>query len=136
MRAYRRLTFDIPLFLATLALVTIGIVMVFSSSGYVAEETHHQMAYFLIQQVTGAAAGFLVVFLLLAVKKSFYLQPFFIFTFLAVSGLLLTLCLAMPSVAHTNRWISFPVSASSRRNWPSSVSSSFSPGSARRGRIG
>ena len=108
MRAYRRLTFDIPLFLATLALVTIGIVMVFSSSGYVAEETHHQMAYFLIQQVTGAAAGFLVVLLLLAVKKAFYLHPFFIFGFLAVSGLLLTLCLAMPSIAHTNRWILLP----------------------------
>jgi cell division protein FtsW len=106
--AYRRLQFDIPLFLATLALVTIGIVMVFSSSGYVAEETHHQMAYFLIQQVSGAAVGFLLIILLLAVKRPFYLHPFFIYGFLAVSALLLMLCLAMPSVAHTNRWILLP----------------------------
>ncbi|HYA49355.1 MAG TPA: putative peptidoglycan glycosyltransferase FtsW [Burkholderiales bacterium] len=108
MRAYRRLTFDIPLFLAVLGLVAIGIVMVFSSSGYMAEETHHQMAYFLIQQVSGAAAGLLIIIILLGVKKPFYLYPVFIFGFLAVSGLLLTLCLAMPSVAHTNRWVFLP----------------------------
>jgi len=105
MRAYRRFNFDIPLFLATLALVTIGIVVVFSSSGYVAEETHHQMAYYLVQQVTGTAAGFLLIILLLTVKKSFYLHPFFIYGLMAVSAFLLMLCLAMPSVAHTNRWL-------------------------------
>jgi cell division protein FtsW len=105
MLAYRRFNFDIPLFLATLALVTIGIVMVFSSSGYVAEETHHQMTYYLVQQVTGAAAGFLLIIILLAVKKPFYIHPFFIYGLMAVSAFLLMLCLAMPSVAHTNRWL-------------------------------
>jgi cell division protein FtsW len=108
MTAYRRLHADLPLLLATLVLVVIGIVMVFSSSGYVAEETHHQMAYYLVQQVTGAAAGFLLIFLLLAVKKPFYLKPAVIYGLMAASALLLTLCLAMPSVAHTNRWIFFP----------------------------
>jgi len=106
--SYRRLRFDIPLGLATIGLVTIGIVMVFSSSGYMAEETHHQMAYFLVQQITGAAAGVLVVVLLLAIKKPFYLRPVFIYGFLAVSAFSLMLCLAMPSVAHTNRWILLP----------------------------
>jgi cell division protein FtsW len=105
MHAYRRIGFDIPLFLVTLALVAIGVIMVFSSSGYMAEETHHQMAYYLIQQVLGAAAGFLLIIVLLSIKKPFYLHPFFIYGLMAVSAFLLTLCLAMPSVAHTNRWV-------------------------------
>jgi cell division protein FtsW len=108
MPAYRRIGFDIPLFLAALALVTIGIVMVFSSSGYVAEETHHQMAYYLVQQLTGAAAGILLIVIFLAIRRPFYLRPLFIYGFMAVSGFLLALCLAMPTVARTNRWVILP----------------------------
>jgi cell division protein FtsW len=105
MRAYRRINFDIPLFLATLLLVTVGIVMVFSSSGYVAEETHHQMTYYLVQQVAGAAAGLALVIILLSVRKAFYLNPVFIYGLMAVSAFLLMLCLAMPTIARTNRWV-------------------------------
>jgi len=105
MSTYRRIGFDIPLFLVTLALVTIGIIMVFSSSGYVADELHNQMAYFLVQQIVGAAAGLVLVLLLLSVRRPFYLNPFFIYGLLAFSGFLLMLCLVMPSVAHTNRWV-------------------------------
>ncbi len=83
----RRLQFDIPLFLATLVLVAIGIVMVFSSSGYVAEETHHQMAYYLVQQVAGAAAGFLVIILLLVVRKRLSLRPAFVYGLVGLTGL-------------------------------------------------
>ncbi len=106
--ARHRLQFDIPLFLATLALVAIGIVMVFSSSGYVAEETHHQMAYYLVQQVAGAAAGFLVIIVLLLVRKPLSLRPGFVYGLVGVSAFLLTVCLAMPSIARTNRWIVLP----------------------------
>jgi cell division protein FtsW len=105
MRAYRRINFDIPLFLAALLLVTIGIVMVFSSSGYVAEETHHQMTYYLVQQVAGAAAGLALVIVLLSVRKALYLNPLFIYGLMTVSALLLMLCLVMPTVARTNRWV-------------------------------
>jgi cell division protein FtsW len=106
MGTYRRIGFDIPLFLVTLALVTIGIVMVFSSSGYVAaDETHNQMAYYLVQQVVGVAAGLALVVLLLSIRKSFYLNPVFVYGMLALSGFLLMLCFMMPSVAHTNRWV-------------------------------
>ncbi|MGZ7046426.1 MAG: FtsW/RodA/SpoVE family cell cycle protein, partial [Candidatus Aminicenantales bacterium] len=107
MRAYRRIGFDIPLFLVALALVAVGVIMVFSSSGYVAEETYHQMAYYLIQQLVGAAAGFLLIVLLLSIRRSFYLHPLFIYGLLGLSAFLLTLCLAMPTVAHTNRWVIF-----------------------------
>lgn len=107
-RAYRRIGFDIPLFLAALGLVATGIVMVFSSSGYMAEEAHHQMAYYLIQQATGAVAGFLIVIALLSVRKPFYLNPVFIYGLLGLTALLLMVCLAMPTVARTNRWIVLP----------------------------
>ncbi|MEN6311065.1 MAG: FtsW/RodA/SpoVE family cell cycle protein [Acidobacteriota bacterium] len=105
MRAYRRFGFDIPLALITLALAAIGIIMVFSSSGYVAEETHHQMAFYLIQQAMGAAAGIILIIVLLSIRKTFYLMPAFVIGLAAVSAFLLMVCLAMPSVAHTNRWI-------------------------------
>jgi cell division protein FtsW len=107
MDTYRRIGFDIPLFLVTLALVTIGVIMVFSSSSYVADELHNQMAYFLVQQVVGAALGFGLVILLLSVRRSFYLNPVFIYGLLGLSGFLLMLCLLMPSIAHTNRWVVF-----------------------------
>ena len=107
MRSYRRISFDIPLFLAVLTLVTIGIVMVFSSSGYMAEETHHQMAFFLIQQVLGALTGFFFIAVLLRLTKPIFLNPRFVYGLMALTGFLLMLCLVMPSVAHTNRWIMF-----------------------------
>jgi len=107
MHAYRRFQFDIPLFLCTVGLVVIGIIMVFSSSGLLAGEKYGQPFFFMIQQIIGAAAGFAVIMVLLSVKKPFLLRPVFVYGLLALTGFLLTLCLAMPSIAHTNRWIVF-----------------------------
>ena len=107
MNAYRRFRFDIPLFLGTLLLVVIGVIMVFSSSGLLAGDLYGQPFYFMIQQIVGAAAGFAVVGVLLSVKKPFILHPVFVYGLLAVTGFLLTVCLAMPSIAHTHRWIVF-----------------------------
>ena len=101
----KRLSFDIPLFVVTIVLVTIGIVIVFSSSGFLAGERFSQPFHFMVHQMLGAAAGFALVVFLLSVKRSFFVNPYFVYGLLAVTILLLMLCLAMPAVARTNRWI-------------------------------
>ena len=101
----RRLGFDIPLLAATLALVVLGVFFVFSSSGFMASEKYNQSFHFMVQQVLGAVAGLVLVGFLVAVKKPFFLRPGFVYGLLGLTLVLLALCLAMPSVARTNRWI-------------------------------
>jgi cell division protein FtsW len=107
MSVRRRLSFDVPLLAATLALVVLGIFFVFSASGFMAREKYNQSFHFMIQQVLGAAAGLVLIVLLLSVKKSFFLQPGFVYGLLGMTLFLLALCMAMPDVARTNRWIVF-----------------------------
>jgi cell division protein FtsW len=105
MSARRRFTFDTPLLAITLILVIVGIFFVFSSSGFMAREKYNQSFHFMIQQVLGAVAGLALIAFLVSVKRSFFLQPVFVYGLLGVTVFLLLLCLAMPSVARTNRWI-------------------------------
>ncbi|HSA96163.1 MAG TPA: FtsW/RodA/SpoVE family cell cycle protein, partial [Acidobacteriota bacterium] len=101
----KRPAFDLPLSGATLLLVAIGVFFVFSSSSFMASERYGQAFHFMVQQVLGAAAGIAIVVFLVSVKKPFFLQPAFVMGLLGLTAGLLVLCLAMPSVAHTNRWI-------------------------------
>jgi cell division protein FtsW len=57
------------------------------------------------QQLFGAAVGLALLAFLVTVKKSFFLQAPFAYGLLGLTILLLMLCLVMPSVARTNRWI-------------------------------
>ena len=105
MSARRRFAFDMPLLAVTVILVVIGIFFVFSSSGFMAREKYNQTFHFMIQQVLGAVAGLALLAFLVSVKKSFFLQPAFVYGLLGLTLFLLLLCLAMPSVARTTRWI-------------------------------
>jgi cell division protein FtsW len=108
MSVRRRLGFDVPLLAATIALVVLGVFFVFSSSGFMAREKYNQSFHFMIQQVLGAVVGLVVVAFLVSVRKSFFLEPPFVHGLLAATIVLLALCLVMPSVARTNRWIVLP----------------------------
>ncbi|MGZ5499476.1 MAG: FtsW/RodA/SpoVE family cell cycle protein, partial [Candidatus Aminicenantales bacterium] len=103
-----RLGFDVPLLAATIALVVLGVFFVFSSSGFMASQRYNQPLRFMVQQILGAIVGLMIVAFLISVKKSFFLQPSFVYGLLGVTIFLLVLCLAMPSVARTNRWIVLP----------------------------
>ncbi len=105
MEAPRRVGLDRPLLFITIILVAIGIVMVFSSSGALANESYRHPFHFLINQVIGVAAGFLLVFVILSLKRSFFLNPYFIYGLLVTTAVLLMLCLVMPTIAGVNRWI-------------------------------
>ncbi|OGD17041.1 MAG: hypothetical protein A2V76_09265 [Candidatus Aminicenantes bacterium RBG_16_63_14] len=105
MNARRRFGFDVPLLAVTLLLVVLGVFFVFSSSSFMAREKYDQSFHFMAQQVVGAAAGLVLIAFLVSVKKSFFLQPAFVYGLLGLTVFLLMLCLAMPTVARTNRWV-------------------------------
>jgi cell division protein FtsW len=97
--------FDRPLFIALLALTGFGLVMVYSTSGILAAEKHHDSFHFLAGQAAGAVVGLTAVFFLLSFRRAFYRGAAFIHGLFALSVTLLALCFIMPERAHTNRWI-------------------------------
>lgn len=105
---HSRFSIDMPLLLVTLALTAMGVVMVFSSSGYLAGDKYGQPFYFMIQQIMGAGAGLAALIILVCVKRSFFLEPFFVYGLLGLTVFMLILCFLMPTVARTNRWIVVP----------------------------
>lgn len=105
MEVFRAYGFDKTLFAATIALLTIGIIMVFSTSAILSTEKFQQPFYFLVGQVAGAGVGLIFILFLLSVRKPFYQNPYFIYTILIGSLVLLSFCFIMPTVANTNRWI-------------------------------
>lgn len=107
MEVFRPYGFDKPLFFTTLALISIGLVMVFSSSGVLASEKYQQSFHFLIHQLIGVAVGLVMIFLIISLRKPVYQNPLFIHGLLFLSLLLLAFCLFMPAVGNTNRWIHF-----------------------------
>ena len=97
--------FDKPLFFSTLILLTLGVVMVFSTSGVPASEKFHQPFHFMIQQLLGAAVGLAAIVGLLPIRRPIYENVYVAGGLLAVTVVLLVLCFAMPTVANTNRWV-------------------------------
>jgi cell division protein FtsW len=108
MAGTKRIGFDIPLAAATLALVIIGIVMVFSASGVEASEAYDQSYHYFLQQILGGVAGLVAVVFLVSIKKPFFEMPVFIYGLMGLTLALLVLCLAMPAVAKVNRWVVLP----------------------------
>jgi len=108
MEIHRRHGFDKAMFFTTLALMTLGLIMVFSTSGVAAAQKYNRPLYFLFQQVLGAVFGLALIGLVLAFKKPFYQHPVFVFGLLLITLGLLCLCFLMPVVAGTNRWIILP----------------------------
>ncbi len=101
----KRPAFDLPLFTATLILVGLGVFFVFTASSFMARERFGQSFHFMAQQVLGAVVGLILIAFLVSVRKSFFLRPTFVYGLLGLTVFLLVLCLAMPTVARTNRWL-------------------------------
>jgi cell division protein FtsW len=107
MEIFRPFGFDKTLFLATLALISIGIIMVFSASAILAIEKYDQPFHFYLNQTTGAIAGIALILFVVSIRKPFYQTPVFVYGLLSLSFFLLVVCLAMPAIGNTNRWIQF-----------------------------
>jgi cell division protein FtsW len=104
----RTLKSDKFLFWATLVLVCLGMVMVYSASAVQAEAKYGRGYYFLVKQVAWAAIGFVALLAAMRVDYHQYRRPIVIWTFLGVvTAALLAVFLFSPSNG-AQRWIVLP----------------------------
>jgi cell division protein FtsW len=102
----RKLKSDRVLFLATIGLVCLSIVMVWSASAVAAMERYQQPYYFLTKQLLWATLGFAVLWFAMGIDYRRYREPAFIWTSLGIVILCLIAVLFSPPVNNARRWFS------------------------------
>src|SRR5437762_10188484 len=102
----RKLKSDAVLFLATIVLVCLSIVMVYSASAVVALERYQQPYLFLTKQLLWASLGVAVLAVVMRIDYRTYREPVFIWSCLGVAGLCLVAVLFSPPVNNARRWFS------------------------------
>ena len=100
----RKLKSDRVLFIATILLVGLSIVMVYSASAVVALERMGRPSLFLIKQGMWAALGMAVLGVVMRVDYRTYREPAFIWSCLAVVVIGLIAVLFSPPVNNARRW--------------------------------
>jgi cell division protein FtsW len=103
----KRVGVDKWIFFTTLALVVVGLVMVFSASAVVAQERYHSPYAFVGRQAGWALAGLLTMTFLMKLDYSRYNSPRFIYPALSVTTILLLLVFFFRDSHNTHRWIRF-----------------------------
>ncbi len=101
----KRVSVDKWMFTATLLLVFIGLVMVFSASAVMANERYGSAYTFLVRQFGWAVAGMLAMWGLMNVDYRRYKHPAVVFGLLAVTTLLLVAVFFLDRSHNTHRWI-------------------------------
>jgi len=99
---------DHALFLTTLALVVLGVVMVFSSSAMIAKARYGDANFFSLRQLMAAALGLATMFVLMKVDYHIYQKPVFVFSALAAVVSLCVFVFFLPETRSTHRWIQLP----------------------------
>jgi cell division protein FtsW len=100
----RKLKSDKVLFVATLLLVGVSIVMVYSASAPVALERYGRASTFLIKQAMWALIGVSMLGVVMRIDYRTYREPVFIWTCLGVVVLALAAVLFSPPVNNARRW--------------------------------
>jgi len=101
----RRVGIDKWLFGATLLLVVIGVVMVFSASAVMAGEKFGSPYYFFARQLGWALAGLAAMAVIMKLDYRRWKHPGFVFTLLGVTTVLLVAVFFMDRAHNTHRWI-------------------------------
>ncbi len=101
----KRLQYDRLLFGATLVLLIIGLLMVFSASAMLSQERYATPYHYLLRQIFYAAAGLLALIGALRLDYRRLRSPLVVYPVLGVTLLLLGMVYALPARAHTHRWI-------------------------------
>jgi cell division protein FtsW len=102
----RKLKSDRILFLATILLVGLSIVMVYSASAMLAQERYQQPYLFLTKQLMWAVLGLAFLSIVMRVDYRHYREPVFIWSCLGVVVLGLVAVLFCPPVNNARRWVS------------------------------
>ena len=100
----RKLKADNVLFIATILLVALSLVMVYSASAPIAMSRYGQASFFLIKQAMWAALGLPMLWLLMKVDYRTYREPVFIWTCLGLVTLALVAVLFSAPVNSARRW--------------------------------
>jgi cell division protein FtsW len=100
----RKLKSDRVLFLATILLVALSIVMVYSASAVVSLEKFGKPYAFLMRQSMWAAMGVALMAIVMRIDYRTYRQPLFIWTCLAFVAVALIAVLFSAPVNHARRW--------------------------------
>jgi cell division protein FtsW len=100
----RKLKSDRLLFLATILLVHLSIVMVYSASAAVALERFQQPYLFLTRQVMWAFLGIAVLAVIMRIDYRTYKEPVFIWSCLIITIVALVAVLFSPPVNNARRW--------------------------------
>lgn len=101
----RKLSADKCLFGVTVALVLIGVIMVFSASAVLANDKFHSPLYFLVRQGLWALLGLAGMAMLMHVDYRHYRRPWLIYTGLFVCAVLLVAVFFLDKNHNTHRWI-------------------------------
>jgi len=100
----RKLKSDKVLFLATLLLVALSIVMVYSASAVVGLERYGRPSMFLMKQAMWTVLGMSMLAVVMRIDYRTYREPVFIWTSVVIVGLALVAVLFMPPVNNARRW--------------------------------
>ena len=103
----KRVSVDRWLFGASLLLVLLGLVMVFSASAVMAKDRFGSPYTFVLRQIGWACAGVLAMVTLQRVDYRRYKHPAVVFTLLGVTMVLLVAVLFLDRSHNTHRWIRF-----------------------------
>jgi cell division protein FtsW len=102
----RKLKSDQTLFVATLLLVCLSVIMVYSASAVVAMERFQQPYLFLTKQLMWATLGIAVLWIVMRVDYKMYREPVFIWSALAIVALCLIAVMFSAPVNNARRWFS------------------------------
>ena len=92
--------------MATLLLVCLSVVMVYSASAVVAMERYQQPYLFLTKQLLWASLGLALLWVVMKIDYRIYRQPAFIWCGLGVAALCLVAVMFSPPINNARRWFS------------------------------
>ena len=102
----RKLKCDPILFVATLALVALSVVMVYSASAAIAYERYGNASAFLVKQLMWTTLGGVLLGVVMKLDYRLYREPAFIWSAVGVATVCLVLVLFSPPVNNARRWFS------------------------------